>query len=65
MEGDDPLTWLLASYGETIRGDEDTTEDQVLVLSIPVVVVPAFFRLFCQDIGGGNGAAAGCPRCDW
>ena len=31
MEGDDPLTWLLASYGETIHGDEDAPEDQVAI----------------------------------
>lgn len=31
MEGDDPLAWLLANYGGTIRGDEDTPEGQVAI----------------------------------
>ena len=35
MEGDDPLAWLLANYGETIRGDEDTPEDQVAIAISP------------------------------
>ena len=34
---DDPLTWPLAAYGTVIRGDENTSEDQVAIAASPEV----------------------------